>query len=218
MCVTNNSPSYYKNKQTMRRCKGMLYTHTHTRTLSVCLSLSPHTHTHTHKQTHTTGVNFDGIVRIQQGALTPVFERTFGRDGGATEVQSERCFSILLDDRSSDRRKITSTLKKLLSASQISRKSLDIEIACVDKQTGCLSQRRSELLCRWVVRMLSCHVGLCASPDMTWTKREITELEETICGLLKLTAPKSIQTKRMSSVTTPPRQRISTSAPDVFYK
>jgi len=216
--VCNKQLAILLQKQTNDEALQGYVVHTHTHAHSLCLSLSPHTHTHTNKQTHTTGVNFDGIVRIQQGALTPVFERTFGRDGGATEVQSERCFSILLDDRSSDRRKITSTLKKLLSASQISRKSLDIEIACVDKQTGCFSQRRSELLCRWVVRMLSCHVGLCASPDMTWTKREITELEETICGLLKLTAPKSIQTKRMSSVTTPPRQRISTSAPDVFYK
>ena len=87
-----------------------------------------------------------------------MFAKTFGRDG-ATEDESKRCFSILLlDDTKQDRRKITNTLKKLLASSQISRSSLDIEVAHVDTKTGKLAQRRS-FLCRWFVRMLSSQIG-----------------------------------------------------------
>ena len=191
MCVTNNSPSYYKkhnNGRSIRRCKG---------------------------------VNVDDVVRIQYGASTSVFAKTFGRDG-VTKEQSKRCFSILLlDDAKTDRRKITSTLKKLLAGSQISRSSLDIEVAHVDTKTGKLSQRRSELLCRWLIRMLSYHIGLCSSPDMNgqFTETEMNVLEETICPMIELSAPKSIRAvvnKRLSSMTSPSRQRFSASAPDIL--
>ena len=189
VCVTSNSPSYYKKNnaaRTIRRCKG---------------------------------VNIDDVVRIQQGASTSVFAKTFGRDG-ATEEESKRCFSILLlDESKQDRRKITNTLKKLLAGSQISRSSLDIEVAHVDTKTGKLSQRRSELLCRWLVRMLSSQIGLCSSPDMNgqFTKRERDVLEDTICPLIELSAPKSIVVnKRLASMTSPSRQRFSASAPDIL--
>ena len=131
-----------------------------------------------------------------------------------------RCFSILLlDESKQDRRKITNTLKKLLAGSQISRSSLDIEVAHVDTKTGKLAQRRSELLCRWLVRMLSSQIGLCSSPDMNgqFTKRERDVLEDTICPLIELSAPKSIVVnKRLASMTSPSHQRFSTSAPDIL--